>query len=185
MTPIFFPGSAAFREWLERHHATETELWIGFYRKAAGRISITYPESVDEALCFGWIDGVRRKLDEESYTNRFTPRRPGSNWSAVNIRKVEELIAAGRMTPVGLRVFENRKPTPPGYSFEERGDLRLDDEMEAGFRANPEAWAWWTAAPAGYRRTITHWVLSAKQEATRARRLETLIANSAVGRRVG
>jgi uncharacterized protein YdeI (YjbR/CyaY-like superfamily) len=185
MTAIFFVDRAEFRAWLERHHDTATEVWVGFFRKGTRRTTLDYPASVEEALCFGWIDGVRKKIDEDSYTNRFTPRRPGSNWSEVNIRRVHELTARGRMAPAGLREFEARKATPAGYSFEQRGTMEFDAVMETRFRANPAAWDWWTAAPPGYRKFAIWWVLSAKREATRARRLETLIADSAAGRKVG
>ncbi len=185
MTAVFFATPAEFRVWLERHHETAPEIWVGYFRKSSGRATIDYPSSVEEALCFGWIDGVRKKIDEVSYMNRFTPRRPGSNWSEVNIRRVRELTERGRMAPAGLRAFEARTTTPAGYSFEQRGELKLDDTMVTRFRANPEAWAWWTAAPPGYRKTAIWWVVSARREATRFRRLDTLIADSAAGRKVG
>jgi uncharacterized protein YdeI (YjbR/CyaY-like superfamily) len=186
MTPTFFPTPQAFRRWLERHHETESVLLVGFYKKGSGRPSITWPESVDEALCFGWIDGVRKSLDAESYTIRFTPRKAGSTWSVVNLRKARELIASGRMQPAGLRAFEGRDPKKSGtYSFEQRAAARLSPEMEAEFRANPAAWSFFQAQPPGYRRIAFWWIVSAKQEPTRMRRLRTLIAESAAGQRIG
>lgn len=187
MTPTFFATPADFRRWLERHHATAPELLVGFYKKGSGRPSITWPESVEEALCFGWIDGVRRTIDEESYTIRFTPRRPGSNWSRINLEKARELIAAGRMRPAGLRAFERRDPDgdPRAYSYERKDAARLSPEQEARFRAAREAWQFFQSQPPSYRRTATFWVASAKREETRSRRLETLIEDSAAGRRIG
>jgi uncharacterized protein YdeI (YjbR/CyaY-like superfamily) len=146
---------------------------------------MNWTEAVREALCFGWIDGIRRSLDDESYTNRFTPRRPRSNWSAVNIRHVEELIAEGRMTPAGLAAYEAREPERSGvYSYERRHEARLDEAQEAQFRANRAAWEFFGAQPPGYRQMAFYWVLSAKREETRERRLATLIEDSAAGRRL-
>jgi len=185
MKPTFFPTASALRRWLERHHETESVLLVGFYKKGSGRASITWPESVDEALCFGWIDGVRKSIDAESYSIRFTPRRRGSAWSAINLRKVEALIASGRMRPAGLRAFEERDPRKSGtYSFE-RAAAQLSPEAEAEFRASPAAWTFFQSQPPGYRKLMAWWIVSAKQEATRMRRLRTLIAESAAGRRIG
>lgn len=185
VAPTFFATPAAFRRWLAKHHASATELWVGFHRKATGRPSLTWPESVDEALCFGWIDGVRRSVGTEAYTIRFTPRKRGSTWSTVNTRRAGELIRAGRMQPAGLRAFEARDPAKSGiYSFERREAARLDEAAEARFRAHKEAWRFFEAQPPGYRKIAVHWVVSAKREETRARRLETLIADSAAGRRI-
>jgi uncharacterized protein YdeI (YjbR/CyaY-like superfamily) len=184
--PIFFPTPQDFRRWLERHHETESVLLVGFHKKGSGRPSMTWPESVDEALCFGWIDGVRKSIDAESYTIRFTPRRRGSAWSAINLRKVRELIASGRMRPAGLHAFEGRDPERSGtYSFEQRAAARLSPEAEALFQANAAAWTYFQSRPPGYRKTAVWWVVSAKQEATRRRRLRTLIEDSAAGRKVG
>jgi len=184
--PTFFATPADFRRWLERRHATESELLVGYYKKGTGRPSITWQESVQEALCFGWIDGVRRKVDEESYCIRFTPRRPGSNWSAINLAKARELIESGRMRPAGLRAFEARDPEKTGvYSFEQRQAARFSPEAEARFRAHPEAWSFFQSQPPGYRKIATFYVVSAKREETRARRLERLIEDSAAGRRIG
>ncbi len=185
MKPTFFPTPADFRRWLEEHHTTAAELLVGYYKKGSGRPSMTWSESVDEALCFGWIDGVRRSIDAERYSIRFTPRRRGSVWSAVNIRKVAELTAQGRMRPAGLRVFAERDPgNEAGYSFSQDRMPRLDREAAARFRANAAAWKYFRAQPPGYRKAALWWVVSAKREATRRRRLDTLIEDSAAGRRI-
>ena len=179
--PAFFATPAAFRAWLAANHATAAELWVGFYKRASGRPSITWAESVDEALCYGWIDGLRKRLDDERYVIRFTPRRPGSIWSAVNTRRADELIARGLMQPAGLAAYEaHDEDKTKLYSYEARRQP-LDPAYEAEFRANPAAWAYWQAQPAHYRRGTTHWVMSAKREATQRKRLATLIADSAAG----
>jgi uncharacterized protein YdeI (YjbR/CyaY-like superfamily) len=181
----FFETPADFRAWLEQHHETETELLVGFHKKGSGRPSITWPESVAEALCFGWIDGVRRTIDEESYTIRFTPRKPTSNWSQVNIDKVAELTSAGLMWPAGVAAFERRTPERSGiYSYERRKEAKLEPGQQREFEANAAAWEFFGAQPRGYRQTATHWVVSAKREETRAKRLATLIDDSANGRRL-
>lgn len=186
MQPTFFATPADFRQWLEQHHQTERELLVGFYKKGSGRPSITWPESVTEALCFGWIDGVRKSIDDESYTIRFTPRKRGSIWSAVNMRLAEELIRDGRMQPAGLAAWEARDPAKSAvYSFEQKEAAQLAPQMEARFRENAQAWKFWQAQPPGYRKTATHYVMSAKREDTRARRLQTLIDDSAAGQRIG
>lgn len=185
MKPTFFPTPADFRRWLERHHDREPELLVGFYKKGSGKPSITWPESVDEALSFGWIDGVRKRIDDESYTIRFTPRRPGSNWSLINIRRVGELRKLDRMHPAGLRAFEQRKEEKSGIYTYENAPRTLPPEMEKQFRANRKAWKWYAAQPPGYHRVTTWWILSGKKEETRTRRLEGLIEASAEGRRVG
>ena len=183
--PTFFETPDDFRAWLEEHHATETELWVGFRKKGTGMPSITWPEAVDEALCFGWIDGVRRSVDDQSYTNRFTPRKARSNWSAVNIKRVEELIEQGRMRPAGLRAFQKRVDERSAvYAYEQRHAARLDDADERQFRANEPAWTFFQAQPAWYRRAAIHWVISARKEETRRRRLATLIDDSAHGRTI-
>ncbi len=184
--PTFFRTPAAFRRWLEAHHASARELWVGFYRKGTGRPSITWPESVDEALCFGWIDGVRKKLDEESYEIRFTPRNSRSGWSTVNTRRIQELIREGRVQPAGLRAYDARDRVKSGvYSFEQRTQAKLGPDAEKRFKANKKAWTFFQSQPPGYRRIVTWWVVSAKKDDTRARRLETLIADSEAGRRIG
>jgi uncharacterized protein YdeI (YjbR/CyaY-like superfamily) len=185
MEPTFFPTPADFRAWLDRHHATEKELLVGYYRKGSGKPSITWPESVDEALCFGWIDGIRRRIDEESYSIRFTPRKPASNWSSVNIARVAELEKEGRMRPAGLAAFERRSEARSGiYSYERRKAAKLDPEQEASFRADAAAWSFFDSQPPGYRRTAIHWVVSAKREETRRKRLLQLIEDSRSGRRL-
>jgi uncharacterized protein YdeI (YjbR/CyaY-like superfamily) len=186
MEPLFFAKPADFRRWLEKHHHAAAELLVGFYKRGSGRPSMTWPESVDEALCFGWIDGVRRSLDDESYTIRFTPRRPSSNWSLINIRKVEALIRDGRMKPAGLEAFEARDESKSGvYSFEQRENAKLDRKAEATFRANRAAWRFFQAQPPGYRKIAAFHVMSAKREETRAKRLSILIEHSAAGQRIG
>jgi uncharacterized protein YdeI (YjbR/CyaY-like superfamily) len=183
--PRFFTTPAAFRAWLAAHHERESQLVVGFYRKGSGRPSITWPESVDEALCYGWIDGVRRSLDEESYSIRFTPRKPGSIWSNVNIAKVEALLAAGRMTPAGIVAWERRDPAKSGlYAFERKEAAVFDADAERRFARNRAAWAFFQAQPPGYRRLATHYVVSAKRPDTRERRLAALIAHSARGERL-
>jgi uncharacterized protein YdeI (YjbR/CyaY-like superfamily) len=183
VSPTFFATPADFRAWLEAHHASETELLVGFHKKGSGTPSITWPESVDEALCFGWIDGVRRSLDADAYTVRFTPRKRKSYWSIVNIRRAGELIAEGRMRPAGLAAFEARAGERSGvYSFEQKDEVRFDPEQAARFQADAQAWDFFQAQAPWYRRTATWWVISAKQEATRARRLATLMEDSAAGR---
>jgi uncharacterized protein YdeI (YjbR/CyaY-like superfamily) len=185
MEPTFFATPADFRAWLERHHADRRELLVGFYKKGSGRPSISWPESVDEALCFGWIDGVRRSLGDDAYTIRFTPRQARSTWSAVNVRRAQELIEAGRMTPAGLAAFEARGDDRTAiYSYEQRRQAALDAEQERRFRAVPEAWEWFQARPPSYRRAAIHWVTSAKRPETRERRLRALIEDSAAGRLV-
>ncbi len=181
---LFFETPAHFRNWLAANHATADELWVGYYRKGAARPSMVWSESVDQALCFGWIDGVRRRIDDESYANRFTPRRRGSNWSQVNIKKALELIEAGLMQPAGLAAFEARDQASVGeYSYESRPQ-GLDEGYEAELRADAAAWAFWEAQPPHYRKGAAHWVMSAKREETRRKRLATLIADSAAGRRI-
>lgn len=185
MKPRFFPTPADFRRWFEKHHADTPELWVGFYKKASGHPSITWPDSVDEALCVGWIDGLRKSIDDDSYMIRFTPRKPGSTWSAVNTRRAKELIDSGRMRPAGLRAFEGRDPEKTNlYSFEQRQSAVLEPALLKRFKANAKAWQYFESQPPGYRRIAMFWVMSAKQEATRARRLDTLIRDSAAGLRI-
>jgi uncharacterized protein YdeI (YjbR/CyaY-like superfamily) len=178
-----FPKQAAFRKWLESNHASSPELWVGYYRKASGKTAMTYPEAVDEALCFGWIDGLTYRIDDEVHANRFTPRRRGSNWSGPNVAKVAELRKAGRMHPAGLRAFEERdRRNDQPYLRDHPLRQQLPPELEARIQANPAAWAYWQARPQGYRRQAAFWILSAKQESTRERRLAALIEDSAAGR---
>ncbi len=181
MNPTFFATPADFRAWLDAHHATADELWVGFHKKATGRPSITWPESVDQALCYGWIDGLRKRIDAESYVIRFTPRRPNSHWSAVNLKRVAELVEQGLMQPAGLAAYDGRDPARAEQYAYERNHAALDPGYETEFRAAAAAWAYWEAQPAHYRRGTAHWVMSAKREETRRRRLATLIADSAAG----
>lgn len=185
MKPIFFASPAEWRAWLEENHAHEDEALVGFHKKASGLPSMTWSESVDEALCFGWIDGVRRAIDETSYSIRFTPRRQRSTWSAINLKKAEELIEQGMMHPAGLAAFEKRSEERSKIYSYERASATLGNDYEREFRANEKAWAFWESQPPGYRKTATWWVISAKQEATRRRRLANLIQDSAGGRRIG
>ena len=182
--PIFFKGPADYRKWLEKNHTSAKELWIGFYRKATGKPSLTWEQTVAESLCFGWIDGIRKSIDAESFKQRVTPRRPTSIWSQVNIRKIGELTVAGRMTDAGRAVFEKRDRTK-AYSFENRSIAELGPDAVKKFRANRKAWSFWESQPAGYKRLASWYVISAKQDATRQRRLEEVIADSAAGRRIG
>ena len=182
MKPIYFPSPAEFRAWLEKHHDSATELLVGFHKRGTGKPSMTWPESVDEALCFGWIDGVRRSVDEERYTIRFTPRTAKSNWSKVNLARVEELKKLGRMTPAGLRAHEQRS-AKRDYAYESRPQA-FSPEFEKQFRANKKAWTFFDAQPPYYRKLMMFWVMSAKRDETRLSRLEKLIAASAAGKRV-
>jgi uncharacterized protein YdeI (YjbR/CyaY-like superfamily) len=185
MEPTFFETPGDLRKWLERNHESESELWVGFRRKASGLPSVTWSEAVDEALCFGWIDGKRVGVDETSYAMRFTPRKPGSTWSKVNVAKVAALRSQGRMRPAGEAAYKRRSEARSGtYSYENRHNTALDPESEREFRARPEAWAFFSAQPDGYRKTAIWWVVSAKREETRRRRLATLISDSAGGRRL-
>ena len=185
MTPRFFKTPGHLRRWLEKNHASATELWIGMYRKASGKGGMSYEEALEEALCFGWIDGLRKRLDEESYVQRFTPRTANSYWSAVNITRVTELKAAGRMHAAGDAAFERRDKSRTGaYSFE-RQTAKLEPTHEAQFQANTKAWTFFASQAPWYRRVAVHWVTSAKRAETRQRRLETLIKDSAAGRRIG
>jgi uncharacterized protein YdeI (YjbR/CyaY-like superfamily) len=184
MTPTFFDSPAAFRRWLAANHATAAVLWVGFYKKNSGRGGITYPQALDEALCFGWIDGVRKSVDAVSYTVRFTPRTPRSVWSTVNTKRVGELTKLGRMAPAGLKAFEARDRKRSGvYSFEQRV-VKLTPDYERQFKANKAAWAFFAVQPPGYRRLASWFVMSAKKDETRQRRLARLIADSAAGRRL-
>jgi uncharacterized protein YdeI (YjbR/CyaY-like superfamily) len=183
--PVFFATPEEFGAWLEEHHESASELLVGFHKKGSGRPSITWPESVEQALRFGWIDGVRRSLGDESYTIRFTPRKPTSNWSEINVATVGRLKERGLMAPAGLRAYEARRPERTGiYSFERRKAAALPPEFEERLKANAAAWDWFTSRPPGYRRTATHWVVSAKRDETRRRRLQQLIDCSAEGRNV-
>ncbi len=183
--PTYFPTPEDFRGWLDAHHGDRIELLVGFRKVASGLPSITWPQAVDEALCYGWIDGVRRRIDDESYTIRFTPRRTGSTWSAVNVKRVGELTAEGRMQPAGQAAFEARSESRTGiYSYENR-PTELPEQYAATMRAVPAAWTFFTeTAPPSYRRAAIWWVVSAKKEETRKRRLAQLIEDSARGSRI-
>ena len=182
--PRFFKTPAAFRKWLAANHNKSKELWVGFYKKETGKPSITWPESVDEALCFGWIDGIRKRLDDESYVIRFTPRKPESIWSAVNMRNVERLIKEKRMTPAGLNAYALRKEFRSGiYSYEQR-PAELVEPYASQFKKNKAAWKFFQAQPPGYRKLMTWFIVSAKTEETRQKRLARLIEGSAKGQRL-
>ncbi|NJM39719.1 MAG: bacteriocin-protection protein [Anaerolineae bacterium] len=181
MIPIFFDTATELRAWFAKNHPSKQELHIGYYKKDSGQIGVTYPESVDEALCFGWIDGVRHSIDEISYTNRFTPRKANSPWSAVNIKRAKELIALGRMQPAGLKAFEARDERAANDSYEQRHNAALTDVEQKQFQANPAAWAFFEGKAPSYRKAALLWVVSAKQAATRQKRLATLIEDSANG----
>ena len=183
-SPRFFRTPEDFRAWLHSNHTTATELLVGFYKRASGRPSITWPESVDEALCHGWIDGVRRSIDDASYSIRFTPRKQRSIWSNVNIAKVEALIEQGRMAPAGLAAWALRDEKRSGVYAFERKAAAFDADMEGMFRRNGKAWSYFEAQPAGYRKLAAHYVSSAKRADTRARRLSALIEHSAKGERI-
>jgi uncharacterized protein YdeI (YjbR/CyaY-like superfamily) len=178
---LFFETPEQWRAWLEEHHEAETQVYVGFRLKASGLPTMTWSEAVDEALCFGWIDGVRRSVDETSYCNRFTPRRKGSTWSRVNVDKVARLTEQGRMRPAGVSAFEARERVGV-YSHEQ--PQPLPPEYEARLRADATAWEDWSSRPPSYRRQAAHWVASAKREETRERRLAQLIESCAAGRKV-
>ena len=180
----FFATPAELRDWFDANHLTHDELWLGYYKKASGRASVDWSQVVDECLCVGWIDGVRKSIDDEVSVQRLTPRRKGSTWSAINVAKVAKLTEEGRMRPAGLTAFAARTDGNTGIYSYERAAAAFSDDEEARFRADEAAWADWEKRPAGYRRTATHWVTSAKQAPTRERRLATLIEDSRAGRRV-
>jgi uncharacterized protein YdeI (YjbR/CyaY-like superfamily) len=185
MKPKFFKSQTEFRRWLNNNHDKEKELSVGFYKKNSGKPSITYPEALDEALCFGWIDGVRRSLGEESYTIRFTPRKPKSIWSNVNVRHVERLKQLGRMAPPGLAAYALRTPERTGVYAFENSPHKLTVTYEKKFRANEKAWEFFDQLPPSLKRTCIFWVMNARQEETRLRRLDNLIASSAKRERRG
>jgi len=178
MEATFFKDHTAFRKWLERNHKKEKELVVGFYKKASEKFNMTWSESVDQALCYGWIDGIRRSIDKDSYSIRFTPRRTTSVWSNINIKKVEELTKQGLMQPAGLEIYKQRKEEKSGIFSYESEAKQLEKDLEGKFKANDGAWEFFTRQAPSYRKMIIHWILSAKQEATRARRLEKVIAES-------
>ncbi len=182
MIAVFFRTPSAFRRWLEQHHATAAELWVGYYKKDSGRPSITWPESVDEALCVGWIDGIRKRIDEVSYQIRFTPRRPRSIWSGVNIKRAQALIEQGRMRPAGLEAYEARRENTSGsYSYEQRS-TELEEPYRGLLKKTPAAWTFFQAQPPSRRKVVNWWIVSAKREETRLRRLDKFISDASQGR---
>ena len=183
--PVFFESAAAFRQWLEQNGLREQELVVGFYKVGSGRPSLSWSESVDEALCFGWIDGVRKRIDDHSYQIRFTPRRPGSVWSTVNIAKAEALTALGRMRPAGAEAFARRTARKSSvYSYEQAGAFELSPQELQAFKRNKAAWRYFEGVAPSYRKVMVFWVSSAKKQATRARRLAQFIQACAEGRKL-
>jgi uncharacterized protein YdeI (YjbR/CyaY-like superfamily) len=184
MNIIYFKAATEFREWLAENHAKEKEVYLGFYKKEAKEKGITYPEAVEQALCFGWIDGIRKGVDAASYTNRFTPRKAKSIWSQVNLKKIAELIEAGLMHPAGLKVYNERDQTKTNlYSFEAES-RQLSDDFIVKFKTNQKAWQYFQSQSASYQKTASWWVMSAKREETRLKRLDILIANSEEGMKI-
>jgi uncharacterized protein YdeI (YjbR/CyaY-like superfamily) len=181
----FFKTPAAFRKWLEKNHERKKELVVGFYKRGTGKPSITWPESVDEALCCGWIDGIRKRIDDESYTIRFTPRKPRSTWSTININRVKELTSHGKMSAAGLKAFEKRDEKSSAIYSYEREASQLSPEFLKKFRAKKGAWKYFMATPPWYQRTAIHWVTSAKKEETKLSRLERLIESSSKAEFIG
>jgi uncharacterized protein YdeI (YjbR/CyaY-like superfamily) len=178
MTPRFFTNQVDFRMWLEENHKQETELIVGFYKKDSGKLNMTWSQSVDEALCFGWIDGVRRSIDKDSYCIRFTPRRPSSNWSSVNIKKVSELLKNGLMQPAGLEIYKHRKEEKSGIASYDGDTKQLDKYLEIKFKTNKIAWEFFSEQAPSYQKLIIHWIMSAKQESTRILRINKAINES-------
>ncbi len=184
MKPTFFANQSELRKWFEKNHDKEQELWVGYYKTVSGKPGITWPQSVDEALCFGWIDGVRKSIDENSYVIRFTHRKPKSIWSAINIKKVEELTKRGLMHPAGIEAFNKRNEEKSRiYSFEQK-NIQLDKKYENQFKQNKKAWQFFQSQPPSYQRPAMWWVMSAKQETTKQKRLDELIKDSEAGQRI-
>lgn len=178
MTPIFFNNQYEFRKWLNDNHKKQTELLVGYYKVGSGKQNMTWSESVDQAICYGWIDGVRKSIDKDSYCIRFTPRKPKSNWSEINIKKVEELTKKGLMQPSGIESFNNRLQNNSGvYSYENKYE-KLSADFEKIFKTNKKAWSFFELQSPSYKKTFSHWVMSAKQETTRVNRLNKLIKQS-------
>ena len=188
MKARYFPSGTAFRAWLLSHHATATELWVGFYKKSSGRIGLSYDEAVDEALCVGWIDGIVRRVDEHRFMHRFSPRQARSPWSTTNIAKFEALMAAGRTVDAGVAAYQahrastSKKGATAPYSYENR-PARFSPSLSQAFKADRAAWTFFARQPPGYRRTCTFWVMSAKRDETRHRRLRALMADCRAARR--
>ena len=183
MKLVFFPTQKDMWKWFEKNHKKEKELFVGFYKVSTGKPTVTWSQAVDEALCFGWIDGIRRSVDEESYCIRFTPRKPKSNWSAINIKKVEELTRLGLMRPEGLKAFSFRKEEKSKIYTYENPKVEFDKTFEKSFKANKKAWAFYQTTTPTYRKVTTRWVMSAKQESTRLKRLNELINDCAAGKK--
>ena len=184
--PTFFERPELFREWLEGHSQVESELFVGFWKAGSQRLSMTWSQSVDEAICYGWIDGVRRRIDEDSYSIRFTPRRPGSNWSAVNISKFEALLAEGRVTAAGKKAYQARSDSKSrAYSYEQEHPAEFTSSELTSFAQHPTAWHYFCECPPGYRRKMVHWITSAKRMDTRARRLAKLVSACESQKRIG
>ena len=181
---LFFASPEELHDWFDANHATVDVLWLGYHKKATGRPSVVWSQAVDEALCVGWIDGVLRRVDDEAHVQRFTPRRKGSSWSAINVAKIAALTAEGRMRPAGLAAFKARSEAKTGVYSHERAPSAFSDDEEARFRADEAAWAYWEGRPASYRKLATHWVVGAKQATTRERRFSTLLEDSCAGRQV-
>jgi len=185
MDAQFFPTAADLRAWFEQHHDTAPELFVGYWKKGTNQPGVSHAEAIEQALCFGWIDSIARRIDEQRYQVRFTPRRKGSGWSAVNIAKIAELTERGLMHADGVRAFGQRRPDRVGvYSYEQPEAARFDEEQTALLRADPAAFDWFSRQTPAYRRSATHWVVTAKRPETRRRRLDQLIADSAAGRKV-
>ena len=184
MSPIFFRSQSEFRKWLKKSHLEATEVWVGMYKVRTGKPSITWSQAVDEALCFGWIDSVVRRIDDERHMQRFTPRKPSSIWSAKNIKRIAELIDEDKVSAHGRKVFNERDPRRQNLYSSEQQNIAFTAEQEKLFRRNRKAWAYFQSKPVSYRRPATWWVISAKREETRARRLAQLIEDSAAGRHI-
>jgi uncharacterized protein YdeI (YjbR/CyaY-like superfamily) len=184
MKVVFFPAQKDLRKWFEKNHKKEKELFVGYYKVSTGKPTVSWSQSVDEAICFGWIDGIRKSIDEESYCNRFTPRKPNSNWSVINIKKVEELTKLGLMKPEGLHAFSLRKENKSEIYSYENPVIAFDKSFEKKFKANKQAWKNFQSTAPSYQKTTIRWVMSAKQEATRLKRLEELIRDCALGKKI-
>ncbi len=184
MTPTFFPSPEDFRKWLDENHDTEGELWVGYYKKATKIPSMTWPQSVEEALCYGWIDGLRKKVDEKSYKIRFTPRRANSHWSQVNLKMMDDLIQNGKMQPAGLKIYQERNPAKEQLFSYERKAIQLSNEYIEQIKATPKAWEFFDNLAPGYKKQTIHWVMQAKREETRQRRLKILIESAAEGKKI-
>ena len=184
LKPTYFATPSDFRKWLQDHHEHEKELLVGFYKVGSGKPSMTWPESVDEAICFGWIDGIRRSIDENRYCIRFTPRKAGSIWSAVNIKKVESLSKLGLMQPAGLAAYSKRSESKSAIYAYEKAPVALANNFQTRFKANKKAWIFFISLPPSYQRTAINWVMSAKQELTRLKRMEALISDSEEGLKI-